>query len=96
LSGFLLFISKILNKQIIAFYKVINAGTYTSVEFGVSYAESQLAVFTSATNVTAMTFVVSEHNKTDNHIKGIFDITYNRNGSSHFATGTFDVNYIEY
>ncbi len=76
----------------------INEGTYTSpAEIGMSHGVNSQAVFTTATNVTSISFVVTTHNVANKHIKGTYSLEYTDNQDSsvtHQATGTFDVKYL--
>ncbi len=76
----------------------ISEGTYTSAEqVLISHGVNSQAVFTTATNVTSISFVVTTHNVANKHIKGTFTLAYFDNQDaniSHTATGTFDVKYV--
>jgi hypothetical protein len=74
----------------------ISEGTYTSaMDIGISHGVNSQAIFTSITNMTSLSFVVSNHNISGKHIKGTFSLNYddNQNTSTHTATGTFDIYY---
>ncbi len=75
----------------------ISEGTYTSAnQVLMSHGVNSQAVFTTATNVTSISFVVTTHNIAGKHIKGTFSLEYNDNQNvnvTHTATGTFDVKY---
>jgi hypothetical protein len=78
--------------------KDISNGTYSQQEIAMSYGVNSVAVFTSITNVTSLSFVVSSHNTNDKHIKGTFTLSYddNNTGAPHTATGSFNVYYVTY
>lgn len=82
--------------QIIVDYD-IDQGTYTSTsEVGMSYGVNSKAVFTTATNVTSISFEVSGHDTAVKHIQGHFTLNYmdnQNNNVTHTATGSFDVLY---
>jgi len=75
----------------------ISQGTYTSgTAIGMSHGVNSTAVFTTVTNVTSLSFVVSSHNQTNKHIKGNFTLNYDdnqNNNINHTATGTYEVTY---
>ncbi len=74
----------------------IAVGTYTSAaDIGLSHGVDSKAIFTSATNMTSLSFVVSKHDKSAKLITGTFSIHYNdnTNSSTHTADGTFNVYY---
>ncbi len=75
----------------------IAEGTYTSAtQVLMSHGVNGTGVFTTATNVTSISFKVISHSTSSKHIKGDFSINYIdnlNNNVSHTATGKFDVSY---
>ena len=75
----------------------IAEGTYTSAtQVLMSHGVNGIGVFTTATNVTSISFKVTGHSVSSKHIKGEFSINYTDNqnaGITHTATGTFDISY---
>jgi hypothetical protein len=73
----------------------ISEGTYSAMDIGMSHGINSQAIFTSITNMTSLSFVVSNHDISGKHIKGTFSLNYddNQNTSTHTATGTYNVYY---